>query len=226
MAMALRALIGALVAGAVGAAIWGAISYYTHYETGWIAWGIGALVGLGAHVGTGGQGGGVAGLVAGVVAVASVLGGKYAVVEIVGNAEIKQAHADVDVRLAEMFQDESSFKVHMAHQLVDEASSCGKTLKWPEGKSDDEAEKLEDFPTDISKDVEARWKAMPADAKKEYCEQTKEAAREGIHGIVDSLGSAAKGEGFMASFSLWDVLWLGLALMTGARFGSGGTAEA
>ena len=219
--MALRALIGALVAGAVGAAIWGAISYYTHYEIGWIAWGIGALVGLGAHVGSGGQGGGAAGFIAGVVAVASVLGGKYAVVEIVGNADIKQAHADVDVRLAEMFNDENAFKVHMAHQLVDQASTDGRSLKWPEGKNDEDAEKAEDFPTDVWKDVEARWKAMPADAKKDYCEQTKEAAREGIHGMVDALGSAAKEQGFMASFSIWDVLWLGLALITGARFGSG-----
>jgi len=222
--MALRALIGALVAGAIGAAVWGAISYYTNYEIGWIAWGIGALVGIGAYVGSGGQGGGTVGVIAGIIAIASVIGGKYAVIEIVGNAEIKKAHAEVETRLGELFSDEKAFKIHMAHQLVEEATTAGKTLKWPEGKDDDEAENPEDFPAEIWKDVEARWKAMPTDVKRDYCQQTKEVANEQAHAVIDSVGASIKGKGFAASFSIWDVLWLGLAMMTGTRFGSGGSA--
>lgn len=40
-----KALMGALVGAIVGALIWAAVSYFTGYEVGWVAWGIGALVG-------------------------------------------------------------------------------------------------------------------------------------------------------------------------------------
>jgi len=223
--MAVRALIGALVAGFIGGAVWAAVSYYTNYEIGWIAWAIGALVGIGAYAGSGGQGGGAVGLIAGVVAVASVLGGKYAVIEIVGNAEIKKVHDEADARLKDMFKDDASFKVHMAHQLVDEANSAGRSLKWPKDMDDDKAETAADFPADVWKDVESRWKSMSADARRDYSEQTRDAAREQIHAVVDAMGRHAKGEGYLASFSPWDILWVGLALVTGARIGNGGASE-
>ena len=39
-------LVAAFIGAAIGAAVWGAIGYYTEFEFGIIAWGIGALVGL------------------------------------------------------------------------------------------------------------------------------------------------------------------------------------
>jgi hypothetical protein len=41
------ALVGGLVAGAIGAGIWAVIAYFTGFELGWIAWGVGLLVGVG-----------------------------------------------------------------------------------------------------------------------------------------------------------------------------------
>ena len=39
------ALAGGVVAGSIGALIWAAIAYFTGYEVGWVAWGVGGLVG-------------------------------------------------------------------------------------------------------------------------------------------------------------------------------------
>lgn len=49
------AVVAAAIAAVVGAGTWAAISYYTGYEIGWIAWGIGAVIGY-AAVATGGNG--------------------------------------------------------------------------------------------------------------------------------------------------------------------------
>ncbi len=51
------AIVGGLFGGFVGAAVWTAVTYYSRWELGWIAWGIGALVGLGVHMGSRRRGG-------------------------------------------------------------------------------------------------------------------------------------------------------------------------
>lgn len=68
------ACIAALVGGATGAMLWGAIARYTHWEVGYVAWGIGALVGFLAKR-WGGQGRTTA-MGCGLVALASIFGGK------------------------------------------------------------------------------------------------------------------------------------------------------
>jgi len=50
-----RALTFAGIAALLGAAAWGLVSFYGHFETGWLAWGIGAFVGF-AAVKAGGHG--------------------------------------------------------------------------------------------------------------------------------------------------------------------------
>ena len=42
-----RGIIGGALGGLIGAVIWAGISYFTGYEIGWIAWGVGGMVGLG-----------------------------------------------------------------------------------------------------------------------------------------------------------------------------------
>lgn len=67
--------IGVAAGGAVaGALIWAAISYFTNYEVGWIAWGVGGLVG-GAAVLAGGRSQTVA-IAAAVLAVLGIAAGK------------------------------------------------------------------------------------------------------------------------------------------------------
>jgi hypothetical protein len=72
-----------LVAGAIGAGIWAVIAYFTGFELGWIAWGVGLLVGVGVAIGNKGEGSVPAGVLAAVLAILSVVGGKYAMVRMV-----------------------------------------------------------------------------------------------------------------------------------------------
>jgi hypothetical protein len=76
-------LIVTLLAAALGALAWGAVTYFSGYEVGYVAWGIGALVGV-AMVKLGGRNQACAGAAA-VLAVAGIAGGKliatYFVVE-------------------------------------------------------------------------------------------------------------------------------------------------
>ena len=51
------ALVGGVVGGLIGAAAWAAVTYFSGWEIGLIAWGIGGLVGLGVHLGTRRRGG-------------------------------------------------------------------------------------------------------------------------------------------------------------------------
>lgn len=64
----------ALVAAAVGAFVWGALGYFTGYEVGYVAWGLGALVGW-AMARFGGRGIASA-ITAAVLSVAGIAGGK------------------------------------------------------------------------------------------------------------------------------------------------------
>ena len=87
--MNIKGFIGAMVAGVIGALVWGAISYFTGYEIGYVAWGIGLLVGLGA-VFVGGTSA-TNGVLCGVVALLSILGGKYLAVKFVVDKELSKA---------------------------------------------------------------------------------------------------------------------------------------
>ena len=42
-------VIGGIFGGMVGVFIWVEVGYFTHYEVGWIAWGVGFLVGFGVR---------------------------------------------------------------------------------------------------------------------------------------------------------------------------------
>lgn len=69
-----RALTFAGIAALLGAAAWGLVSFYGHFETGWLAWGIGAFVGF-AAVKAGGHGNLIA-LAAGALTLLSIGTGK------------------------------------------------------------------------------------------------------------------------------------------------------
>jgi hypothetical protein len=70
-------VIGGAVGGAIGAAIWAGIAYFTGYEVGWIAWGVGALAGVGTMAGARESAGFMSGIVASAIALASLLAGKF-----------------------------------------------------------------------------------------------------------------------------------------------------
>ncbi len=146
------AILGGVVGGLVGAAVWGAVTYYSGWEIGWIAWGIGGLVGLGVYQGGRGHGGAGLGAIAVVLALAAVLLGKYATVRIELSAFLTSGVVPQSI---------------IADIIVAEREEAGRPVRMPRP---DLAESLrETYPPDIWNEAVQRWEAMDP--------QTQEAAR-------------------------------------------------
>ncbi len=84
-----KALAGAIAGAVAGAAVWAAITYFTGYEIGYVAWGIGAAVGGGAAL-LGGEGA-TSGLVCAVLALAAILLGKIAATHFMAQKNLSEA---------------------------------------------------------------------------------------------------------------------------------------
>lgn len=209
----IRGVIGGIIGGAVGAAIWAAVTYFTHYEVGMVAWGVGLLVGLGTAIGAGNSCDSATGALAGLVALASIGVGKYAAVSLEVNSQAATIiHASLHDEDVQMF---------MAHQLVREYEGQNKKLAWPNNMDADSAEKPADFPPDLWKDVQTRWTAMDETQKADY----RKGVEEQIAAAASSVGGSFTRSGFMASFGPMDLLWAFFALGSAYRLGSGSTGK-
>jgi len=86
--MATTSLLVALLAAAAGALAWGAVAYFTGYEVGYLAWGIGAMVGF-CMARFGGRGMACASTAA-VLTVAGIAGGKLLGTRFVVEKELRE----------------------------------------------------------------------------------------------------------------------------------------
>ncbi|MEM0896861.1 MAG: hypothetical protein AAGJ79_08230 [Verrucomicrobiota bacterium] len=91
--MSIKGLIVAVVAGVVGAIIWGAIGFFTGYEIGIVAWGVGLLIGF--AVAAVGEASPTSGIMCAVVALLSILGGKALAVKFSLDKEIVSVSKEV-----------------------------------------------------------------------------------------------------------------------------------
>jgi hypothetical protein len=210
----LKGILAALAGGAVGAAVWAAIAYYTNYEVGLVAWGIGALVGFAMSLGARDVQSSLCGVIAAVIALASIAGGKYAVVQVFVNQDAEKFQKSFEIT-------EEHTKMYVAYRLIEEYEKDGKTLTWPEGYNEENAEKPEHFPKDLWKDTQARWDALSDDQKAVY----EKATRESFQKFVSEKSLEATNAGFLASYSFWDALWAFLALGSAYKLGSGQGGE-
>jgi hypothetical protein len=71
-----RGALFSVIGAAIGAAIWSGIAIATHYEIGWIAWGLGALAGAGMALGHEDKDGTAAGITAAGISIAGILAAK------------------------------------------------------------------------------------------------------------------------------------------------------
>lgn len=211
----MRLLIGAgagLVAGVIGAAVWAAIAYYGDVEIGWIAWGIGAAVGFAVAVGTGGIGGATPGAIAVVLAGASVLCGKYAASAMYVDEMIGEHHVVVDEEVA---------LTYICDSLLQEAAEAGDPITWPDGGDVDGGFTKREYPAALWSEAESLYASWSPDEQDAY--------RADIQAMIDGMeaqyAEVAREEGFMASFSVFDLLWGFLALGTAFKLAfSGGPA--
>jgi hypothetical protein len=213
--MLMLGVLGACIGGVVGAGIWALVAYQIHYEIGWLAIGVGALVGGGMAKGAQGYTGALTGLIAAVIAVGAVLGGRYmaisAIVDDIGNQAAKQV-----VKISE-----DDAQVELARTVAREQEEKGKKLKWPEGMSEEDAESQGDFPKEVWAEMDKRWEAMSPDQRADYLDQIRNERKQ----LVSSVMGVVKDEGFMASFSVIDIVFLLLAVGAGFSIGSGGRAS-
>lgn len=202
----------ATLAGLAGAAVWAAIIYYTHYELGLIAWGIGALVGAAAFAGAGGYAGTSTGAMAAVVTILSIVGGKYAGAHFMVNEFLPATPDAFEVTEEDML-------VSYADDVVEEWESQGRQLTWPEGMSVDEATEEKDYPPTVWAEAEKRW-AMVDEADRTAAMQAKQAEwQAGLAQVKDSIRLDA----FKESFGVLDIVFFLFAIATAYGIGKGGS---
>lgn len=209
----IRWCVAALIGGFIGASIWAGITYFTGYEIGWIAWGVGLLVGLAVRKGAGDTAGVGPGAVAVIGSVAALLAGKYAAVHFQVRHEMSMA--------PEMTFTAEDMQLGIASDIVGEWEGQGKKLNWPPGQSLETAEMASQFPGDVWAEARKRWNEIPPD---EQTRQIKERTAL-ISEFTGSLQGMVVDEGFKASFSPIDLLFFGLAVFTAFKVGSGMSGE-
>lgn len=212
MMRGLSAAIGGLVGGAIGAAVWAAIMYFTHYEIGWIAWGIGFLVGVGVRKGAGDWSGMSPGLIAGGLAALAVLGGKYAAASMFVADFVKQAPVQITA---------DDLVESLAWDIVQKRKEQQQPVNWPPGKNEDSAKSLVDFPADIQEQARKQWSDTPQAQQQEQIAQRQQF----LDGVRGNMQGMIRDEAFKASFNGYDILWFLLACYTAFQVGSGATAS-
>jgi hypothetical protein len=203
----LKGIIGGAIAGLLGAAVWAAIAYYTGYEIGWIAWGIGAFVGLIASKAMGRPGGVPMGVAAAVIAVVAIAAGKYGTVYAFTQDLVAFANRPIT---------DEVLQVVMATDLANEQEAAGKSLSWPQGMDADSAEKPADFPTAIWQETQDNWNKL-----QESDRQSMRDARDKRQADMRAKLPAVRWNIFKKTFGAFDLLFIGLALMSAFRIGSG-----
>lgn len=208
-------IVGASVAGAIGAAIWAAIAYFAHLEIGWVAIGVGALVGLGALIGARNDGNLWVGCVAAVIAVASILAGKYAVVSIIYDKEIGGIVGEVATNL---IVDETWILQDIVDDLAYERIDSGKPIIWPDPSMTIEfAEWPNDYPRDLQAAARAQWDKFSPEEQQQQIDERQAEMDEIDFGELES---AIKKEGFIATFGMFDLVWLFFAVCAAYTVGA------
>jgi hypothetical protein len=210
---AVRWILGGVLGGAAGVLIWVLVGYFTHYEVGWIAWGVGFLAGLGVRYAaylSGGEASFAKGAVAALIACGSIVLAKFLVFTLmvggIDSDELRRAANDIHI-------DDEAMIVSKAHEIADGMFKQGKAVAWPAGVSLDTATKKRDYPAGIWTQAEARWKQLPPEKQREEMRLRAQVA----FALLDLSDKAQ----FANSFTPWDILWFILAIITAFKVGVG-----
>jgi hypothetical protein len=176
---------------------------------------VGILAGFGMQMGAKEHASPLSGAIVAIVALASIAGGKYAVVSAIADTAMAELKKEAVFEVTEQ-----DAKMYMASGLIEEAEAAGKKLKWPTGSEPEEGvESEKDLPPEIWKDVQARWRAMDATAQSQYVASVKAQTEH----MAEQLSSAIREEGFLQSFGLLDIVFALLAIGTAFTLGAGGS---
>ena len=189
------ALVAGIIAAFVGGGIWAALVFATNLEIGWVAWGIGGLVGLAMSRATVNRSRGLA-VAAAALAVLGLAAGK-AFIFIGSSSAIAES----------ITEDPTMLRGAIAWQMYDERALEPATLA-----AIDETETAGDTISDVLwadmlAQAEVRYSAMSEEEREQLAEQT-------TQGVMQSLGVSG---GIMAQITLFDLLWVFLAVSTAFR---------
>lgn len=108
-----------------------------------------------------------------------------------------------------------------ADDVALEWEEAGKRVAWPEGMTYEEAYDEADYPADVWAEGQARWEAL-SEAEQQAAMADAETT---AIGALEMYKSEARQEVFLQSFSLFDLLWIGLAVFTAFKLGAGASSE-
>ncbi len=206
----MKGIIAGVIAGFAGAVVWALIAVFANIEIGWLAWGIGAAVG--AAVAWGSEGTPAMGVAAVIISVLAIVGGKYISVEMALAKEMGNA----DEYINTMTEDEENLIFWMADLVVAQIEEAGGTVAWPKGARPDGLGTKDEYPREIWTQAQQALATMTPENKDEFKELVRQQMDENIAMNTADL----KKEGFLASFSLFDVLFFFLAIGTAYKIGS------
>ncbi len=205
----LGAVAGGLIAGSIGALIWAGIAYFTGYEVGWVAWGVGGLVGLGVLLGNGGTRSQAAGVLAVAVTIMALLAAKYTTVQLVlaDGSEIEDA-------LLTGLQDDELVISYLADDVVVEFMSGDKPVNWPAGVDPSQAASQAEYPADVWAIAQSRWDAMSLTEREDFRGELQQMVAANLALALDEMRGEMAQVGFIGSFGLMDIIFFGLAVVT------------
>jgi hypothetical protein len=209
-----RWALGGLVGGAVGALIWAAMAYFLEVEVGWIAWLAGVLVGVGVRIAAQDERPAEAGWIAAAIALLAIAAGKYAAVEL---AISQIAWADELQITSDQAIASIATEIATERGVRDEVV---RAMGEAEGEGPADLEQL--FPPDIWREARGRWERLGPEGQRSKVEEIEEAAlqaQEAVKGLV-------RREGFLASFSAYDILWALLAIGSAFKIATAPPASA
>jgi hypothetical protein len=205
----LGALAGGVIAGSIGALVWAGIAYFTGYEVGWVAWGVGGLVGFGVVLGNSGNRSRAAGIIAVVITVMALMAAKYTTVQLVlsDGSEITEA-------LVSGLQDDELVVSYIADDVVVEFMSDDIPVHWPVGVDPSQATTQVEYPADVWTIAQSRWDGMALAEREEYRSSLKEMVTANLALALDELRGELAQVGFIGSFGFLDIIFFGLAIAT------------
>ncbi|MBC7772991.1 MAG: hypothetical protein H7210_10885 [Pyrinomonadaceae bacterium] len=210
------AAVGAAIGAALGGAIWAAIGHFTGYEVGIAAWGVGALAGFGALTASRGNVNAGSGVIAAVFAVLAILGAKYLVIYTL----LEQMNVAADSELNSYQYTDEDLKEHLAGKIVAEKLAAGQDIAWRNGADEDQAEWPQDYPVEIAAEAGKQFAKLSTQERTTQKTAIEQEVRASIQEFSKTYKPTLQWELFKASFGLFDLLWIGLAVASAYRIGS------
>ena len=211
----LNGIIVSFLCGIIGAAIWAGLAYFTGYEIGWVAWGIGGLVGFGFTFASR-RSGALYGFIASIITILSILGGKFAYTDLIIGEEMGSKTDFIEYGLSE-FLDELVLS-YVSDEIIAELESSGETVEWPPDVDPEAADEEADYPPNIWAQANTRWNEMPTEDQHLYRDDIAEIYTKGLNEqYIESYK-----ETYLAMFAPLDLLFLGLGVITSFQIAARG----